>query len=72
MKLGLGSEDSASEGAAEKQNRLPFETEVRDALENLGYTNKEITQSLKRVGPLLKDDPTIEDVIEAILRSFSG
>lgn len=70
-KLGIASTD---EGRHESQGHatLPFEAEVRDALENLGYTGKEISQSLKRIGKTIGSDPTIEEIIEAVLRSFSA
>lgn len=71
-KLGLGSADQGKFEGAETADSLPFEAEVRDALENLGYTNKEITQSLKKVAKTIGPDPTIEEIIEAVLRSFSG
>jgi Holliday junction DNA helicase RuvA len=71
-KLGLGSVESGSTEPMVQAGAVPFESEVRDALENLGYTNKEITQSLKSVAKNLGPEPSIEDIIEAVLRSFSG
>jgi Holliday junction DNA helicase RuvA len=69
-KLGLATVQG--EEAQKEQSDLPFENEVREALENLGYTAKEITRSLKRVKSHLQPDCTIEEIIEAVLRSFSG
>ncbi|MEW6712460.1 MAG: RuvA C-terminal domain-containing protein, partial [Candidatus Riflebacteria bacterium] len=40
--------------------------------ENLGYTSKEISQSLKRISKTIGSDPTIEEIIEAVLRSFTS
>ncbi|GAB4274356.1 MAG: Holliday junction branch migration protein RuvA [Candidatus Rifleibacteriota bacterium] len=71
-KLGLGSVEQGSIENNISKTAIPFEAEVRDALENLGYTGKEITQSLKKVSKTIGSDPTIEEIIEAVLRSFSG
>ncbi len=71
-KLGLATGDEGQQHATGHSTTLPFEAEVRDALENLGYTSKEISQSLKRVGKTIGSDPTIEEIIEAVLRSFSA
>lgn len=50
---------------------IPFEADVREALENLGYTSKEIAKSIKLVARELSINATLEETIEAILRSFS-
>ena len=71
-KLGIGGADADHPENLPHSSALPFEAEVRDALENLGYTAKEITQSLKRIAKTIGSDPTIEEIIEAVLRSFSG
>jgi Holliday junction DNA helicase RuvA len=71
-KLGLASSDEGQPQSSGHSSALPFEAEVRDALENLGYTSKEISQSLKRVAKTIGSDPTIEEIIEAVLRSFSA
>ena len=67
-KLGIG---AAQHVEADSGTAIPFEADVREALENLGYTGKEIAQSLKRVAKELAPDATIEATIEAVLRSFS-
>lgn len=67
-KLGIGSTGTMVE--AESSGAIPHEADVREALDNLGYTGKEITQCLKRVSKELKSDATIEETIEAVLRSF--
>jgi Holliday junction DNA helicase RuvA len=69
-KLGIGS-DQASQ-PAEHPATVPFESDVREALENLGYTSKEITQSLKKVSRQIGENAGIEDIIEAVLKSFSS
>ncbi len=69
-KLGIGAVGEAA--AAEASTIIVHEPEVRAALENLGYTNKEITQALKSVKSQLNADSTIEEIIEAVLRSFSA
>jgi Holliday junction DNA helicase RuvA len=68
-KLGIGAAQAVE---AESATAIPFEADVREALENLGYTGKEIAQSLKRVAKGLTPDATIEETIEAVLRSFSS
>lgn len=70
-KLGLGSQSPEAAQAAADAEKLPHEADVREALENLGYSNKEIGASLKKVRGELSADATIEQVIEAVLRSFS-
>ncbi len=71
-KLGIAVSDEGRQEAQAHKSLLPFEAEVRDALENLGYTSREISQSLKKIGKTIGSDPTIEEIIEAVLRSFSG
>lgn len=69
-KFGIGTAQPVeSEGGT---TVIPFEDDVREALENLGYTGKEIAKSLKRVAKELSPTATIEETIEAVLRSFSG
>ena len=69
-KLGIGAAQPVdADGGPVK---IPFEADVREALENLGYTGKEIAHSLKRVARELSPDATIEQTIEAVLRSFSA
>lgn len=71
-KLGIAGSDQGQHETGHQTSALPFEAEVRDALENLGYTSKEISKSLKKVAKTIGSDPTIEEIIEAVLRSFSG
>ncbi|HMM60391.1 MAG TPA: Holliday junction branch migration protein RuvA, partial [Candidatus Rifleibacterium sp.] len=47
-KLGIGTVTPATE--KETGSGIPFEADVREALENLGYTGKEITQCFKKLG----------------------
>lgn len=68
-KLGIGTTGTMVE--AEANTAIPHESDVREALENLGYTGKEITQCLKRVSKELNANSSIEETIEAVLRSFS-
>lgn len=72
LKLGLGSQSPEGALAAADSDKLPHEDDVREALENLGYSNKEITASLKKVRGELNADASIEQVIEAVLRYFSS
>ena len=68
-KLGIGAVTPPTE--KETGTGIPFETDVREALENLGYTSKEITQCFKKLGRDFAPDATIEDIIEKVLRAFS-
>ena len=69
-KLGIGSNTTISETTEEK-NTIPFEADVREALENLGYSPKEISQSIKRTAPIIPADASIEEVISQILQSLN-
>ncbi len=69
-KLGIGSNATISESTEEKNN-IPFEADVREALENLGYSPKEISQSIKRTAPVISADASIEEVISQILQSLN-
>ena len=51
---------------------VPFERDARAALENLGYTSREIDRALHDVAGQLSPDASLETVIELVLRSFSG
>ncbi len=68
-KLGIGAVASTAESETDT-TRIPFEDDVREALENLGYTSKEISQCLKKVAGNFKADASIEEIIETVLRSF--
>lgn len=68
-KLGIGAVTPPTE--KETGTGIPFEADVREALENLGYTSKEITQCFKKLGRDFAPDATIEDIIEKVLRAFS-
>ncbi len=70
-KLGIGLVTAASEKEA-TATTIPFEADIREALENLGYTGKEISQCLKKVARDFSPSATIEDIMEAVLRAFSG
>lgn len=68
-KLGIGA--SKIEEPQEESKVIPFESDVREALENLGYTSKEITQGIKRIAPIISTDASIEDIISQILQSLN-
>lgn len=70
-KLGIGAVTAASEKEA-AASTIPFESDIREALENLGYTGKEISQCLKKMARDFSPSSTIEDIMEAVLRAFSG
>ena len=69
-KLGIGSSTTTSETTEEKSS-IPFEADVREALENLGYSPKEIAQSIKRMAPIIPANASIEEVISQILQSLN-
>lgn len=71
-KLGIGASDTTSDVVAKTSNLLPFETDVVEALENLGYTSKEINKAILKISPNIHEDASIEEVVEAVLRSFSN
>ena len=68
-KLGIGSSNTIE--PAEESKAIPFEPEAREALENLGYSPKEISQAIKRIAPLIPKDVTIEEVISQLLQSLN-
>ncbi len=68
-KLGIGA--SKIEEPQEESKVIPFESDVREALENLGYTSKEITQGIRRIAPIVSSDASIEDIISQILQSLN-
>ncbi|MBF0548802.1 MAG: Holliday junction branch migration protein RuvA [Candidatus Riflebacteria bacterium] len=53
------------------ERKIPFEKEVREALENLGYSSREIDKALIEVAPEIQPSLEIEEVIEKILHYFS-
>lgn len=67
-KLGIGTVTAHAE--ADSSTTIPFESEVKEALENLGYTGKEITQCIKKVSREIAADSTIEEIIERMLQTF--
>lgn len=69
-KMGIGSTNAAIEAETENST-IPFEADVKEALENLGYSPKEIAQCIKRIAPQIAPDAAIEDVISQILQSLS-
>lgn len=69
-KLGIGAASHVEADSA--PTAIPFEADVREALENLGYTGKEISQCFKKIAREFSATSTIEEIIEAVLRSFSA
>ncbi len=72
MKLGLVSTEAMADNSLSVKTSIPFESEIKEALETLGYTSKEIARSLKAVVSDVSADSTIEEIMEAVLRSFSN
>ena len=68
-KLGIGSTNTVE--PVEESKVIPYESEAREALENLGYSSKEISQAIKRIAPLIPQNATIEEVISQLLQSLN-
>ncbi len=69
-KLGFTAMQTDEAPARSVSSKIPFEAEVKEALANLGYTPREVNSSLKKIAPQLTPESTIEEIIEAFLRSF--
>lgn len=69
-KLGIGGQIGETTQTSVKPS-IPFEIDVREALENLGYTGREIDRALKESGSAISPQATVQEVLETILRSFS-
>ena len=54
------------------KGKFPHEKEAREALENLGYSSREIEKALRESAPLITPDADLQMVIETVLRSFSS
>lgn len=63
--------DGQSAHSDRSKTTIPFESDVRDVLENLGYLPREITRLLDRIAPEVSPDATLEQVVEQALRSTS-
>ena len=70
-KLGLGNKEQLPP-IQEEKHIIPFEEDVREALESLGYTSKEITACLKKISKDIPAESTLEDIVSAVLRSFAS
>lgn len=68
-KLAISAQLKPTETETEKC--LPFEDEITQALENLGYSAKEIKGAFKLVQKNITPEASIEDVMEAVLKYFS-
>jgi Holliday junction DNA helicase RuvA len=71
IKLGLGGGDLENMEVVETPV-IPHEDDVREALTNLGYSNKEIEACLQSVAKNLPQNATIETIIGAVLQSFNS
>jgi len=69
LKAGFSSDETITPSREEKQ--IPFEEDIKAALENLGYNAREISACIKKVLPSVTADDTIESVIEKILISMA-
>ena len=70
-KLGIGITTDNTIEAKDEQKLIPYEADVREALESLGYSAKEISQSIKRTAPNIPANTSIEDVISLILQNIN-
>lgn len=70
-KLGLAGEVTG-EVLRAPSTYIPFESDVIEVLENLGYTSKEINKVIKQIAPEIDAEASIEEIIEQVLRFFSS
>ena len=68
-KLGIGSVNAVE--TIEESHGIPFESDVREGLEFLGYSPKEIALGIKRVSNNIPANATAQDVISMILQSLN-
>lgn len=68
-KLGIGTSKTIE--SLEESNRIPFESDVREGLEYLGYSPKEIALGIKRISNNIPANATAQDVISLILQSLN-
>jgi Holliday junction DNA helicase RuvA len=68
-KLGIGSVNAVE--TIEESHGIPFESDVREGLEFLGYSPKEIALGIKRVSNNIPANATVQDVISMILQSLN-
>ncbi|MBF0498975.1 MAG: Holliday junction branch migration protein RuvA [Candidatus Riflebacteria bacterium] len=69
--LGLGAAATEAAVAAADLKKIPFEKDAREALENLGYTGREIEKALRDSAADLPPTADLQQVIETVLRTFS-
>lgn len=67
-KLGIG---AVSAVIPEEESSIPFESEVRSALESLGYSAKEIGQGIRRIAPQIAPNTELEDILGQILQAMN-
>ena len=67
--LGLGVPEPAPDPM---RGGIPFEKEIRDALENLGYSNREIDRVLREGLRNATPQSTLQDILEEALRFFAS
>ncbi len=70
-KLGIGNKEQLPL-IEEEKHIIPFEEDVREALESLGYTSKEITACLKKISKDIPATSSLEEIVAAVLRSFAS
>ena len=68
-KLGIGAANAVE--AIEESHSIPFESDVREGLEYLGYSPKEIAQGIKRIANNIPANASAQDVISLILQSLN-
>ena len=68
-KLGIGAVNAVE--TIEESQGIPFESDVREGLEFLGYSPKEIALGIKRVSNNIPANATVQDVISMILQSLN-
>lgn len=72
VELGFPTASSSTSSEKKGTTLIPFEKDARAALENLGYTSREIDKALRDIVGQLPPNAGLETVIELVLRSFSN
>lgn len=71
-RFGLPADGRLVQAGVPASLQVPFADEVREALENLGYTSKEIQTAFRNTAPLLPPQADLATVLQEVLRSFGS
>lgn len=70
MKSGFLTDEGGARPVA-RRGTIPHEKDLREALENLGYTGREIDKSLRDLAGDLSEDTDLSIMLERVLQYFS-